>query len=263
MTPSLHAETPTGRAEATKIRRRCWAVASTVLLCLAAGFSSGKPASAQALKVMPVNIQLLPGQKTATLTVINEGSGTTSIQFRTYAWNQPKGIDQLTPSPLMLLSPPIATLAPGATQIVRIVLKGPKPVGEETYRLVLDQIPPPAEEGVVHVVLRMSIPIFIQSKAAPLSHLQFHLERSATHVYLVGVNDGNIHQVIHDVELSTSEGLKLQTSCNGSQYLLAGVTRRWDVTAQDALPTTVASLRLKAASGAGSFEQQVNVVEIP
>ena len=59
---------------------------------------SGGVAGAQALKVIPVNVQMPPGQRTATLTVINEGSTETAIQVRAYAWNQPDGNDQLTTS---------------------------------------------------------------------------------------------------------------------------------------------------------------------
>ena len=235
---------------------------SALFLCLA-NLAYGTPGIAQSLTVTPVNIQLLPSQKTTTLTVINTGKEETSVQFRTYAWTQPNGSDQLTSSRSMLVSPPIATIAPGETQIVRLVLKGTDKGQEETYRILLDQIPPPAEQGVVHVVLRMSIPIFVQTKVRSKSHMQFHLERSATHISLVAINEGTVHDAIHDLELSTAEGIKLQTNFKGSQYILGGVTRRWDVPVQSTLPGTVSTLQLKAVSSTGPIEQQVRIVEVP
>ena len=82
--------------------------ASAVLLLLA-----GPPARAQALSVLPVNIFFLPGQKASSLTVTNMGTSETAIQIRAYAWSQKDGDDQLTDTDAVVLSPPLASIAPG------------------------------------------------------------------------------------------------------------------------------------------------------
>ena len=225
-------------------------------------FIGGGLAGAQALKVIPVNVQMLPGQRTATLTVINEGSVETAIQIRAYAWSQSDGSDKLTKSTEVLASPPIATIPAGATQIVRLVLRRTPEGREETYRILLDQIPPAAVPGEVKIVLRMSIPIFAQPVNRTASHVRFHIERDAGQVYLVGINDGQKHEVLRDIVLSTSDGQKLMPTLGGAHYILAGVTQRWLIATQGAQTLTNETLRMTAHADTGAIEQQVRVVGV-
>jgi fimbrial chaperone protein len=77
------------------------------------------------LSVLPVNIFFSPGQRASSLTVTNQGTSETAIQIRAYAWNQKDGDDQLTASDAVVLSPPIARMAPGALQVIRLILRQP------------------------------------------------------------------------------------------------------------------------------------------
>ena len=225
--------------------------------------STGLAARAQALSVIPVNILLTPGQRATTLTITNQGASETAIQIRAYTWSQKDGNDQLAPTDAVVVSPPLASIAAGATQVVRLILRQP-PVGSEaTYRILIDQIPPPAEAGVVHVVLRLSIPIFAQPMTRALAHIQFHTEKDAGQLYLVGTNDGLRHEAIRDIALLAADGGKLKLDAGASPYILAGSTRRWHFTAQDALPLPGESLRLTAHGDAGVIEQQVPVAAQP
>lgn len=244
--------------------RCCKLIAS----CLAAIFVllfTSLAAEAQALSVLPVNILLQPGQAATTLTLTNQGTSKTAVQIRAFAWDQHNGDDQLTPSGQVVISPPIASVAPGANQVVRLVLRLP-PLGrdqESTYRILIDQIPPPAEPGVVHVVLRLSIPIFAEPTKRAVPNVQFHVELKAGQIYLVGVNDGLRHDVLRDIELSTSDGRKLKPVPGSSPYILAGASRRWNIAAQGPLPLRSEALILRGHSENGNIEQQVRVVSMP
>jgi fimbrial chaperone protein len=220
-------------------------------------------AGAQALAVLPVNIFVQPGQKAATLTVTNQGTAETAIQIRAFAWNQPDGADQLTASDAVIVSPPLASIAAGATQVVRIILRQSPETSEATYRILVDQIPPKAEPGVVHIVLRMSIPIFAQPMTRTVPHVQFHVEFDAGQLYLVGINDGLHHEAIRNIELSTSDGRTLKADPSSSPYILAGVTRRWHIVLAGSLPLPSENLRLTAHADAGGIEEQVHVVPKP
>lgn len=216
-------------------------------------------AAAQSLAVLPVNIHLAPGQSATTVTVTNQGNSETAIQIRAFAWGQKDGEDQLAASDQVVVSPPIATLEAGATQVVRLILRQPPQDREATYRILVDQIPPPAEPGVVHIVLRLSIPIFAQPKTRAVAHVQFHVESNAGKIYLVGTNDGLRHEAIRDIVLLASDGRKLKPEPGASPYILAGVTRRWAIAVQDPLPQPNETLRLTALADAGAIEQQVLV----
>jgi len=224
---------------------------------------TGLAAEAQSLSVLPVNIFLSPGEKATTLTVTNQGTSQTTIQIRAFVWNQQGDDDQLTASDEVVVSPPLAMIAPGAKQVVRLILRQTPKGREATYRILLDQIPPPAEAGVVHVVLRLSIPIFSQPMTRAIPHVQFHIEVHDGQICLVGINDGLRHEAIRNIELSTSDGRTLKEAPSSSPYILAGVTRRWNIDSQGPLPLPSETLRLTAQSVSGAIEQQVPVVAAP
>src|SRR6478735_4896835 len=95
------------------------------------------PACAQEISVDPINVRMAPGQGAAILTVVNQGNRETSFQIRAFGWQQNQlGGDQLTPTDELLASPPLATVAPGATQIVRLVLRHLPQIREATYRIL-------------------------------------------------------------------------------------------------------------------------------
>jgi fimbrial chaperone protein len=217
-------------------------------------------AGAQALSVLPVNIFFSPGQKATSLTVTNQGTSATSIQIRAYAWSLKGDDDQLTATNAVVVSPPLVTIDPGANQVIRLILREPPQGREATYRLLLDQIPPPAEPGVVHMVLRLSIPIFALPAVRTFPDVQYHLERDGEKMYLVTFNAGNLHEKIHDIVLTTSDGRKLKAGSGASPYVLSGATRRWLIAAQDSLPLTSETMQLTAQSNAGAIDQQVRFV---
>lgn len=223
----------------------------------------GWTAQAQTLAVQPVNVLLAPGQRTATLTVTDEGTESTSIQVRVFDWNQENGKDTLVPSSAVVVSPPIATIGPANKQIVRLILRKPPQGHEDTYRILLDQIPPPSAPGVVHIVLRLSIPVFAEPDIRALPRDQFRIERSGDQLYLVGINDGLRHDLIRDIVLSTHDGQKWKADPNELPYVLAGATRRWPIAVQGPLPLPGSSLQLTARAESGVIDEQVQVVSTP
>ncbi len=226
-------------------------------------FALSQGAGAQELSVLPVNVFLSPGQRAASLSVTNSGKNQTGIQIRTYDWSQKGDEDQLVPSNVVLASPPLVTIAPGATQIVRLILRQVPTEREATYRIVIDQIPPPAEAGVVHVVLRLSIPIFAMPVVRAKPHVLFSAELKDGQLDMVGVNDGLSHEAIRDIVFVTSDGRKLIAAAGASPYILAGSTRRWHLDTQGYKAHADESLRLTARGFEGEVDQSVRVVVKP
>jgi fimbrial chaperone protein len=223
---------------------------------------AGAVAGAQALSVIPVTIALSPGQKTTSLTITNKGTAETAVQIRAYAWSQKSdnGDIQLTATNMVLLSPPLARIAPGASQVVRLILRMTPETQEATYRILIDQVPPPAEAGVVHLVLRLSIPIFAPPPIRSFPDVQFHIERDADHIYLVAMNAGNLHDSIRNIALTTSDGRKLEAESGATPYILPGANRRWRIVLKDTLPPQTDTLRLTAKTDARVIDEQVRFV---
>ena len=121
----------------------------------------------QGLTVLPVSIELAPGQMTTTLTLQNHTSREAVFQVRPYAWEQGSGDDALGPTDTLVASPPLGRVPAGGEQVVRLVLRRPAEGREVSYRILLDQVPPAPEPGAVTFALRLSIPVFVE----PASHV--------------------------------------------------------------------------------------------
>jgi len=242
-------------------RLRLRGTGTALALVLAGLVSTG--ASAQSLAILPVTIQMEPGQMATLLTVINQGPVETAVQIRAFSWNQADGTDQLVTSDDIMVSPPLATIQPGATQIVRLVLRNPIVGREGTYRILLDQIPPPAEPGVVQVALRMSLPVFAEPATRVAADLKFHIEHENGQAYLVAVNDGERHDALRDVMLKADDGADLSIDDNVSPYVLGGATRRWPIARPDGSPAISGSVDLTATTNTAPITRSVAVVERP
>jgi fimbrial chaperone protein len=245
--------------------RSSLALASS-LVAAVFGTIMGPPAAgvarAQGLSVWPVTVQLAPSQLAAALTVINQSDGETSFQVRPFAWHQQDGADQLATTDDVLASPPLGTISAGATQVVRLVLRNPPQGREATYRILLDQIPPPAAPGTVRIALRLSIPIFAEPPTRAVPHVQWRILSSGRQSYLEALNDGDRHETVRDIMLASS-GSTEKIEANVSPYILAGSTRRWRIITPGARLAPGANLRVTAQMDAGPLDQAVPVVAGP
>lgn len=212
-------------------------------------------AHAQALEVHPVLIEFLPGQATTTIHVTNQGTFPATIQLRPFAWKQPPvGDDQLSSSEALAFSPPFITLPPGESQVVRLILQGNGSKAEASYRLLLDEIPPPTSVGTrgVRLALHLSIPIFTEADRSSLPALTWQLivngQGDAT---LIATNHGNRHAYFTTIALSGAGFTPVAVKSNGSPYVLAGAERRWTVSAPAGLIRPGAALELTAITNNG------------
>ncbi len=214
-------------------------------------------ARAQSLTVLPVGIRLAPGQMTGTLTVINQDDAETAFQIRAFAWGQPQGENALSPTEELLASPPLGTIAPRGSQVVRVVLRRPAQGAEATYRILLDQLPGPASPGTVRVALRLSIPIFAEPPDRPIApRLAWRIEAAGGQAQLVVSNEGTRHETVREMALAGAGPLRLVG--DASPYVLAGATRRWQILPAPRLPPG-GSLRLTARGDAGPIDLPVAV----
>jgi fimbrial chaperone protein len=229
-------------------------------LFAALGFALGAfsdNADAQGLMVSPVNVVLAPGQMAATLTIGNNGSREVSFQVRSFGWQEDRAGDVLlTPTTDLQVSPPLGTIAPGATQVVRLVLVHPPQDRELSYRILFDELAPPAQAGIVHISLRLSIPVFAEPAGIAAPHVQWRFAGDGAQMWLVARNDGKRHQTIRDLALQTADGHALELKSEAPPYILAGGEHRWSIRPNGGLPAPGAVLRLTGKGDGGVIDQQ-------
>jgi fimbrial chaperone protein len=223
-------------------------------------------AHAGSFQVNPIRVDLTTAQASGAITVRNDGAEPVVVQASIVAWSQEDGRDAYAPSSEALVTPPIATIAPGAEQIVRVGLRrAPDRDRELTYRLFLQEVPPPPKPGFtgLQVALRIGVPVFV----APAQAAAKPLEWSATlmpdnRVRLVARNTGNVHHRISDFELRATGDDASSSPLAGQStvaYVLAGQTREWTLEARVERVRFARELTLKAFTDAGEINAAVTL----
>lgn len=220
---------------------------------LAAALAAAAFASHAAdLAVMPVSVALNTKQDRQSVTFQNQGRERVMLQVEAVSWTQQDGTDWHAPTGDLVVNPPVFTVEPGQTQLVRVGLRNRPDAQQETaYRLVVRQVPLPDEgadgdPGHVRVLLQLRLPVYV----APAHPQRAQLWRAwKTPEGLVAVemqNTGTVHQTIHSLDVA---GATLpRGAARGGAAVLAGQTRRWEFRPSDAATDQVV---LEAATDAG------------
>ncbi len=137
--------------------------ASFLLLALAA-----LHARAAELSVSPVAIELTRAIERSTITVVNQGRDPVVMQADSVGWVRENGVDKDVASTDLLVNPPVFTIQPGQSQIVRLGMRA-KPTGEkqQTYRVVMREVPSAytpegaGAQGNIRVLVALRIPVYV------------------------------------------------------------------------------------------------------
>ena len=125
------------------------------------------------LDVAPTTLDLQP-DRAGLFFVTNHGARPITVQIEAMDWRQQDtgGPGRLTPSTVLLTSPPMARIAPGGRQSVRVLARGPAQ-RERAFRLLVSQLPDAADDGDgVHVLLQFSVPVFVGHSES--INIEFH-----------------------------------------------------------------------------------------
>lgn len=206
------------------------------------------PLQAASLRMTPIGLDLAAPEKAGALSLTNTADEEVNIQVRIFKWTQEDGKDVLSETRDVLVSPPAATIKPQETYTLRVVRIATRPVsGEETYRVVIDELPKPIDPRAtaqgVRMVLRTSMPIFfVEPKAVP--NLKFTSWRSGEKYFIEVVNEGARHVKLAGMSLTTPAGeLSFGAGLNG--YVLPGMTMKFEAPADKSVispgPATLSS----------------------
>jgi fimbrial chaperone protein len=195
-------------------------------VCAAAVLLSPALNVGAAIEIMPVRIEMAPGQTTA-MTLRNTGPRPVPVQADSFTWSQSAGDDRLEPARDLIVVPPIFVLEAGAQQIVRIAHTGGKGPAEQTYRVVFSELPPPQPEDApsgISVRLKLSIPVFVVSNARAKPRMQMDgFQQDAAGAVLGLVNNGTAHAKVTGLTLHIVEGEPQDVRLVA--YLLPGTRR--------------------------------------
>jgi len=226
--------------------------AKLLALAIAAALAAPLPALAGSLEIGPISVGLIGKERTSTLTLRNTSPEAVNIQIRTADWAQPEGEDVLTPSTTLAASPPFVTLQPGQAQTVRLVVDGvADSATEKSWRLVIDELPPPqagADTGVV-VPIRVLVPVFLAPSLTARPRLVWTAQQAREGVALTVRNTGPVHERLSDLT-ATAGGRTVSGPDPLYGYILPGQSRTWVLPAGSDSP----SIAVKASGAFGPVE---------
>jgi fimbrial chaperone protein len=202
-----------------------------------APFKPGPDDSGTALSVNPVIVHLDDAEDIQTVTLRNGGEDPIVMQAEASAWRVAGNSDRYSPTDKLVVTPPVFTLPPDETQIVRVGLEDPAPSDRErAYRIFLTQTPSPSKRDAdagdqptagLRLNLRVGLPVFVAPTAEPQAKVVWHAEREGDDgLSLRARNRGNAHFRLRRLEVTDEKG-RVLAEASGPAYLLADSTRAW------------------------------------
>ena len=193
-------------------------------------------ATAGEVAISPLRVDFDPEARMSVVQLTNTGPEKLAMQVQPVAWSQDiTGQDRYDATREVVAFPPIFSIEPGETQMVRIgAQNAPGQDLEKSYRLFFTEIPAPIAEGkpsALRMRLRISIPVF----DAPASGLDpnIEMERAWFEEGLLKVrlrNTGNTHLRAQSMQVEAASGV---ASVGVGRYFLPGSTHDLEVDLED------------------------------
>ena len=169
--------------------------------------------------LMPVNVQLDQNIDRTTVQVMNNGAEPVVMQAEAIEWSRVDGKDIDGPTSDIIVNPPVFTVKPGQTQVLRVGLRNKRSLQQEaTYRMVLREVPGLNLSnignvgGSVRVLVALRVPIYV-APAKTERNERWKLSQDSTGAMIAQVsNAGNVHMKIAELRLqgAGTEGLVLE-----------------------------------------------------
>ena len=213
--------------------------------------SPAPSAHAAGLQVEPVSLTI--DGRSGVIWLSNMADTALLAQVRVYVWTQDQDGDEQAPTENLLASPPLAQIAPGGRQLVRLVAANPASC-EDSYRLAIDEVPTVARQGSgLRYVLHYSVPAFITRRGCgPIKpQLAWHLQAAGASTILTVANHGTMHAQLARLRYVTATGNRIALAPGLLGYVLPGRERSFT------LPVPA-----KTLAGDGTLEVAVNGSDI-
>lgn len=219
-------------------------------------------ASAQAgqMQIAPVVVELTAPASASSVQIKNTGNDVMSVQARLFGWTQKKGADSYFRTKDVVVSPPILKLAPGKSGIIRIVRLTKKPIsGEESYRLIVDELPKLAsgKRSTVSLVLRHSIPVFFSNPASTSREPSWTAVRRNGKLYIQGTNSGETRVKFSQLKLMDQSGNLITSGRGVNGYILGKSSKSFATNVRKKL--TGRKIQLSAKSNLGNINKMVKL----
>jgi fimbrial chaperone protein len=209
-----------------------------LLTMLVASYASAAWGSVVA--VNPVRIHLSGAKRSEQLKLTNNGDKAARFQITAHSWHEtPDGQMQLLPTTDLLFFPSLLEIAPGQTRRVRVGSTVAPGRSELSYRIIVEELPPASRAaGVVQVLTRLNVPVFVQPAASrPKAVLDTRIERGQVRISLENAGNAYFKATALRVIARSKTGSVLLDKTLAGWYVLASGRRVYSL----AIPKDVCS----------------------
>ncbi len=146
------------------LSNKCASLKSSLTIAALICGGAAAPLLADSLAVSPTKLDVRSSNQT-TLTVKAEGREASVLQMRVLSWKEGTDPAKAKPTRDVVVSPPVARLAPRQELTVRLVRVKKRAVrGRECYRVLVDRLPGKEQSGqAVKLQVRHSVPMCFSS----------------------------------------------------------------------------------------------------
>lgn len=209
-----------------KIPKIKTAMGAVLMLWFACGAMAGEVA------ISPLRVDFYGDVRMSVVELTNTGVDKLAMQVQPMDWSQDfTGKDRYDVSEELVAFPPIFSIQPGETQVVRVAAQKPASADiEQAYRLFFTEIPAPLSDKTptaLRMRLRISIPVF----DAPDSGLdpEMEMENAWFDEGILKVrlkNTGNSHLRAQSLQVAGIDGI---SSVGVGRYFLPGSSHEFSV----------------------------------
>jgi fimbrial chaperone protein len=192
------------------------------------------PAGASQFTVNPTRVELSARVSSSVVSVRNDGQSPIRIQVKTHAWTQTlDGVLKLDPTDDVVVFPTLLTLEPGEERRLRVAVAAKAADVERTYRIFLEELPPPKNEpdtaNGVQVLTRVGIPIFLAPLKASAQATVSDIGLAGDGLHFQVDNDGTQHFVPQTLRVRGlgANGQTIIDQHRDGWYILAHSSRRY------------------------------------
>lgn len=205
----------------------------SIFLAAVSGLVCVSSVQAASLQISPVALDLTAPARTSSVTLRNTSSDPSDIQIRVYKWTQTAGADLLKPATDVIVSPPAAKIQPDTAYTIRVAhLKSPDKVREDSYRLLIDELPKVnvrRRSTAIRFTTRYSVPVFFSDESES-SDLHWKVQRKGKNLVIEATNNGTRHAKLANLMVTTT-GSRVNFGAGLNGYVLPGSTMHWTANA--------------------------------
>lgn len=205
-------------------------------------FVAPQSSMAIGLAVSPYRLVVTDPQTTGVFTLQNDDDRPMYVQVRSVGWLQVNGEDQYPRTSDIFVNPPMLTIPAHGEQKIRVIRLSKQPIAsEESYKIMIDELPPDIsvrKPNQVQFISRYVMPVFFVPKTKLSTNVSWSAKRSGNELILTATNSGTGHLKVSNIEIfSGNKVIFSKKELIG--YVLKGSSMMFKFKGVSAVPTRI------------------------